>query len=471
MPQLRAALANRVALAADDAGRASDAARALAARGIAAELCDLRTAVDSGAQAVAFAPNDVPSLDRAASIAPICAELAADSRPVVMLDASTPGSGKRAIERAAAIAFLRSNGVVTCEDPDVWLETIVLLASIGIPAGPRASIVAPPDSWLAASATALARESAARGARFSTIYYDAAKVGATDAVLVDRSEAPRVPLPRARGALIVPVIGRAELLSEDRGPALVSLRSALGAVRAAGRYAERLAAGLGPARSIDIEVDRELLERRLSRLGRRAGDHETKLLLAVYGVPVTRQAVATTPSAAARKAKDVGWPVEMKPWGADVSSELEGCPVERNIGSAADVRRAYAIVARASGAGGAPVIVRETPPPGRELSATVARLGPLGLTVIVDVPGTPEPIAAPAPLREVDATELARQVEATRAGDLDPDRESLAQLLLRASALVAECPQIERLEMPRIIAASRADAAVVVDARAELAGG
>jgi hypothetical protein len=468
MPQLRHALAARVALAADDAARASDAARALAARGISAEMCDLRTAVESGAQAVAFAPNDVPSLERAAGIAPLCAELAADSRPVVMLDASLPGTGKKAIERAAAVAYLRAHGAIHCDDPDMWLETIVLLAAIGCPAGPRTAIVAPPDSWLSASASALAREAAARGARFSTVYYDATKVGSTDAVLVDRSEAPRVPLPRARGALIVPVIGRAELLSEERGPALVGLRSALGAVRAAGRYAERLAAGLGPARSIGIEPEREALERRLSRLGPRAGDHETKLLLAAYGVPVTRQAVATTPSAAARKAKDVGWPVEIKPWGPDVPSERDGCPVERNIESAADVRRAYAAVAKTPGATGAAVIVRETPPVGRELAVTVIRLGPLGLTVVVDIPGTPEPIAAPAPLREVDAAELARSVEATRAGDLEPDRESLAQLLLRAAALVAENARIEKLEMSRVIAAARGDAAIVVDARIEM---
>ena len=88
--------------------------------------------------------------------------------------------------------------------------------------------------------------------------------------------------------------------------------------------------------------------------------------------------------------------------------------------------------------------------------------------MVVDLPGAHEPIAAPAPLREVDAAELARHVEASRAGDLEPDRDSLAQLLLRAAALVADCSRIEKLEMPRIIAAARGDAAVVVDARVEL---
>jgi hypothetical protein len=297
-------------------------------------------------------------------------------------------------------------------------------------------------------------EAAARGARFSTVYLEAEKVGSTDVVLVDRSEMPSHPLPRARGALVIPVVGRAELLGDERGPALVGLRSALAAAAAVGRLSQRLLEGLGPARHIEVQPDREALDRRLARIGRIAGDHETKLLLAAFGVPVTRQ--------------EVGWPVEIKPWGPDVPSERDGCPVERRVTSAAHVRRAFAAVSTDLDAPvGSPVIVRETPPRGREISASVMRLGALGLTVILDVPGTPGPVAAPAPLRAADAMELSRRVEATRAGDLEPDREALSRLLIHAAALVFECEDITLLEMSRIVVGSAGDTAVVVDARCE----
>lgn len=469
MPKLRTAVATRVALAADDASRGRDAAFALSARGISCDAIDLDSALEASG-AVGFAPAENPSPQRAAAIAPLCSELAAESRPVVILCPAPSGSGQSAIDHAAALAYLRSYGAIVCSDPDEWLESLVLLSCFGCPAGPRTAIVAPKDSWLAASASALSMDAAARGARFSTVYYEAAKVGATDIVLVDRAELPRHPLPRARGALVVPVVGRAEFLADERGPALVGLRAALGAAAHVGRFAQRITEGLGPRRESAVEPDREALARRLLRVGSVAGDHETKLLLAAFDVPVTRQAVATTPSAAARKAKEVGYPVEIKPWGPDVPSERDGCPVERGVTSAAHVRRAYAAVSRELGAPtGSPVIVRETPPRGRELSATVLRLGPLGLTVIIDVPGTPGPIAAPAPLREADAAELSRRVEASRAGDLEPDREALAKLLINAAALLEACDDIERLEMSRIVVGSGGDTAVVVDARCERA--
>lgn len=468
MPKLRKAVATRIALAADDAGRARDATYALSARGISCDSVELEEAVDTATGAVGFAPAQIPSPERAAAIAPLCAELASESRPMVALCPATGGSAKAAVQRAASLAYMRAHGAIVCTDPDEWLEALVLLSCFGCPAGPRTAIVAPPDSWLAASASALSLDAAARGARFSTVYFEASKVGATDVVLVDRSELPRHPLPRARGALVVPVVGRAEFLSDDRGPALVGLRPALAAAAAVGRFSQRLTEGLGPARHVAIEPDREILDRRLARIGRVGGDHETKLLLAAFEVPVTRQAVATTPSAATRKAKEVGWPVEIKPWGPDVPSEREGCPVERRVTSAAHVRRAFAAVSRQLGApSGSPVIVRETPPAGRELSASVVRVGAVGLTVIVDVPGTPGPIAAPAPLREADALELTRRVEATRAGDLEPDREALARLLINASALVHDCADIAALEMPRIVVGSGTDTAIVVDARCE----
>jgi hypothetical protein len=117
-------------------------------------------------------------------------------------------------------------------------------------------------------------------------------------------------------------------------------------------------------------------------------------------VPITRQAVATSPSAALRLAAKAGFPVDVKPWGPDVPSERDGCPVERGLASAADVRRAFAAVLAQAGQpldGGA-VIVRASPRPGRELRVKIVHLPDLGPTVIVEVPGQP-PEAAPAPLR------------------------------------------------------------------------
>ena len=62
---------------------------------------------------------------------------------------------------------------------------------------------------------------------------------------------------------------------------------------------------------------------------------------------------------------------------------------------------------------------------------------------MLEVPGSPQVIAAPCPLRLIDAEASARTVIASRAGDPEPDRIGLANLLRRASHLVVD--QDERL--------------------------
>jgi ATP-grasp domain len=381
--------------------------------------------------------------------------------------------GARGEAQAASLATLRAHGALLCSDPDAWIEALVLVAAFGLPAGPRVAVVASPQSWIASAGHALAGEAAAAGGRFAALVAEGGKVGPTDLVLVDRDELSAV-AERPGGPLVVPLVGRAELADDE--PVLVGLRPALAAAHGAARLRERIAAGLGPAEVAsgeasdrELGVDRGRFDRQLDKLGGRAGDHESKVLLAAWKVPVTRQAVATTPSAATRLAKRAGYPVEVKPWGHEVASELEGCPVERGLQTAADVRRACAAVARAVGQpSGAAVIVRETPPPGRELRARIAPVGELGLMVVLDVSGAPGPVAAPAPLRQVDADELARQVEASRVGDPQPDRAALADLLRRASLMVAATPRIESLDLPRVVVAARGEGVVVVDARTTL---
>jgi hypothetical protein len=469
-PRAQGASTLRVALATDDASWADEVSRVLARRGGICHRVAIEEAAEAPAGVVGLAPREPVSPAMAAGLAPICARAARAGRPVAILAAFPRALGARGDAQAAALSFLRAHGAVVSGDPDSWLEALVLLGAFGLPPGPRVAVVAPAGSWISSSANFLANEAATAGSRFAALLPDAGQVGPTDVVLVDREElATARPLAPER-ALVVPVVGRAELC--DERPVLVGLRAALAAAAAAGRLRERLAAGLGPSDAGEVDalrVDRARFERQLGKLGARAGDHESKVLLSAWGVPITRQAVATTPSAATRLAKRAGYPVEVKPWGPDVPSELDGCPVERGLETAADVRRACGAVARAIGMpAGAAVIVRETPPAGRELRARIAPLGELGLTVILDVVGAPGPIAAPAPLRPIDAEELARHVEASRLGDAQPDRAALADLLRRASFLVATTERIESLDLVRVIAAARGDGVVVADARVTL---
>lgn len=442
---------------------------ALRVRGIEARTGDSPDASDD---VIAWALDAGPSAAAAVELAATCAHAAASGRPVCLLAPAPRGTGRGAIERAAALAYLRAYGAALAHDVDAWLESVVLLVRFGLPAGPRAAVIAPPDSWLDAQATAVVAEAEANGARSPLSAPD----DPTDVVLYDLAlGAP----PRTTPGLHIPVAARGEIAA-DRHPADVVLygaRAALGAVAVLGRAAERISVGLGPApraAAAELAIDHERLARQLAKLGAestRIGDHETKVLLAAYGVPITRQAVATTPSAAVKLARRAGFPVELKSWGHDLPTEPEGCAVERGVTSDALVRQAFTAVLTASGKSntdGAAVIVRETPPSGRDVSVSLLELPALGWTVVLDAPGAPQ-IAAPAPLRLIDAQALAAHVVASRAGDPEPDRSGLANLLRRASHLVVDVgDRIETLELPRVVVGGRGARTLVVDAAMRL---
>jgi hypothetical protein len=435
-----------------------------------------RRSDEPGDAIIAWALETTPTARAAVELAATCARAATAGRPVCLLAPPPRGSGYAATERAAALAYLRAHGAALGHDVDAWLEAVVALCRFGMPRGPRAAIIAPEGSWLEAQALALVSDAEAAGARPPLVGRAGKGEEPTDVVLFDPSASDRASTQMS--LLQVPVIARGEL--GDGDIALYGARAALGAIEVLGHAAERIAVGLGPAAasaSAELAIDNERLQRQLGKLVRyvRVGDHETKVLLSAYGVPITRQAVATTPSAAVKAARRAGYPVELKPYGDDLPTETEGCPIEHNVTSDALVRRAFAAVLAAAGRlptkteSGA-VIVREAPPLGRDVSVKIIKLPALGWTVVLDVPGAPQIAAAPAPLRLLDAQTLANAIGSSRAGDPDLDRTGLANLLRRASHLVVDLDdRITKLELPRVVVGGRGSRSVVVDAWCELA--
>jgi hypothetical protein len=445
------------------------AVAALRARGIEAKLArnDARS-FERGDDVVAWALDAPPTGARAVELAEICVRAAEAARPIVLLVPPARGSGRASIERAAAISYLRAHGAALSHDVDAWLEAVVLLVRFGLPQGPRTAVIAPAGSWLEAQATAIALDAESTGARSPL----AAADDPTDVVLYD--PALGTP-PRSTPGLHIPIAARGELAEEE--PMLHAARAALGAVTILGVAAERIRVGLGPAprtASAELAIDTELVERQLKKhereqLSGNIGDHDTKTLLKAYGVPITRQAVAQTPSDAVKKARRAGYPVELKPFGRDLPSEPAGCPVEKNLTSDALVRQAFAQVLIAAGRSPTEdtyVIVRESPPAGRDVAVSFMKLPDLGWTVVLE--GV-QIGAAPAPLRLVDAQMLAAHVVASRSGEGDLDRAGLANVIRRASHLVVDLDaKLAGLELPRVVVGGRGARTIVVDAAAEL---
>lgn len=422
-------------------------------RKIATQIATLADAGSADVGAIAAVAGSTLTPEQAARLSPLCRAAAIEGRPVILL--APPSRFRDSTTEAMIGAHLESAGALVFADPDAWLEAVVLIAAFAIPPGPSIAVVSPEGGWLETAAEALATEHQSQ-----RVHAQAATgvdgLAPTDIVLCDYREMPATTL--LDNLLVVPLCPRGEVVSDLTHPALVGLRASLAAARSAGQLRRRL----DDSGEIPDGFDWERVDRQLEKLESRAGDHETKVLLAAAGVPITRQAVATTASAATRLAKRAGFPAEMKPWGPEVADERSGCPVEVGLETAADVRRAFARLAGESGA----AIVRETPPRGRELSLRIDRHKHLGSIAVVAIAGEERPFAAASPISELDAERIAEAVVATRAGEADPDRASLADLLRRASALHAERPRITTLALPRIVAGSRE--ALAIDAWAAL---
>ena len=461
---------------------ATECEAALLARGINVVVCASPTedeeaadtdephGSDNSAGVRALVLEQVPGAKHAATLANRLAHYARGGMPPVVLiplPVQTSGTvpARSGDEQAASLALLRARGAVIVRAPEVWLECVILLAGHGAPRGPQGAIVAEPKGWLAAAAAALQKRAETLGERFSPLAHARGAHDSTDFVLTD-TQLDAGTRPNTK-VMIIPVgtpSGNPEV-----APRLTGLANALAAAEISGQASMRIAAGDGPASPADApidDIDTARFERQLGKLGASAGDHECKVLLSSYSVAITRQAVATTPSAATRIAKKAGYPVQIKAWGADQASEAEGALVLTDIATAADVRRAFSTVCAQTQCEA--VIVRETPMSGREIRIHIQSMGAIGLVCFLYQRGRREPVAALAPLRPIDATSMARHVVASRSGDQDPDWAALASVLINASHMVAGNPRLLSVELSRVLVGNEGEGVLVVDARARL---
>ncbi|MDH5534901.1 MAG: acetate--CoA ligase family protein [Betaproteobacteria bacterium] len=70
-------------------------------------------------------------------------------------------------------------------------------------------------------------------------------------------------------------------------------------------------------------------------------EHEAKRILGEYGIPVTKEMLATSAGAALAAAKEIGYPVALKIQSPDISHKTEAKAVRLGLGSDAELAKAY----------------------------------------------------------------------------------------------------------------------------------
>jgi acetyltransferase len=200
-------------------------------------------------------------------------------------------------------------------------------------------------------------------------------------------------------------------------------------------------------------------------------EYEGKQVLAAYGLPVTREGMASSAEEAAALARQIGYPVALKVQSPGIPHKTEAGGIKLNLSTDAQVHKAYAEImgnARAhapqamiSGVlvqemieGGVEVIVGTTNDPVFG-PCVMFGLGGVFVEVLRDVSFRVAPLSRP------DAEEMIREVKGYRVlegvrGRPAVDVRALVDVILKVSRLAADfAEEIEELDINPLVVLPR----------------
>ena len=209
---------------------------------------------------------------------------------------------------------------------------------------------------------------------------------------------------------------------------------------------------------------------------RTLSEHESKRLLAGYGVPVARELLADDPEGAARAATELGFPVALKLCGEALAHKTERDLVRLGLADADAVRRAAEVLLtkRRPEDGVVRLLAAEMVHGRRELIAGLVRDPQFGPCVVLGLGGIltealRDAVFAQAPLTPAEARALPGRLRASHLlaepfrGEPPVDVEALAAVLVGLGRLAVERPDVVSVDVNPLIVA-RNGSPVAVDA-------
>ena len=198
-----------------------------------------------------------------------------------------------------------------------------------------------------------------------------------------------------------------------------------------------------------------ILQEAASRGAKTLSEHDSKRLLAEYGIPVTGERIAASADEAVRAAAEIGYPVVLKGSGESISHKTEMNLIALNLSSEAEVREAFTRL-MSSGAT-AEVLVQQMIKGDRELVVGMTRDAQFGPCVMFGLGGVFTEVLQDvafrvAPLSRRDATEMMDDIRAKKIlqsfrGKPAVDREALADILINVGRMGLERELIGEIDI------------------------
>jgi acetate---CoA ligase (ADP-forming) subunit beta len=211
---------------------------------------------------------------------------------------------------------------------------------------------------------------------------------------------------------------------------------------------------------------------------RTLSEHDSKRLLASYGVPTVAEALAVDAEAAVARAREIGFPVAVKLCSAAIAHKTERNLVRLGLADGDAVRAAGAdlLARRGKGEEDAALLVQRMVSGRRELIAGLVRDRQFGPCVMLGLGGVlaealEDVVFRVAPLERIDAFEMMDDLRTARVlgpfrGEPAVDRDLLANVLCGLGRLGLERDDVASVDVnPLIVSGS---SIVAVDALVEL---
>lgn len=218
--------------------------------------------------------------------------------------------------------------------------------------------------------------------------------------------------------------------------------------------------------------------------GTKLAEYDAKQVLRAYGIPTTREILATTPEEAVEAANSIGYPVVMKIISPDIPHKTEAGGVMLNVTSEEQVlenfkkivdnARNYNHKAIIQG-----VLVQEMLPGGIEMIIGISKDPVFGSTIMTGLGGIfvealEDVSVRVVPVSNADAREMLSELKGIKVleglrGNPPADKEALINLIQRLSRLAEDFPQIAELDINPLLVypegrgACAADALIILD--------
>ena len=201
----------------------------------------------------------------------------------------------------------------------------------------------------------------------------------------------------------------------------------------------------------------KLIEDALKRGAKSLSEYESKLLLAEYGIPITREGIVTTAEDAVKKAAEIGFPVVLKGSGEAISHKTEMNLISLNLKDEEDVRQAFKELTTNPKAKVKEVLVQQMVKGDRELMVGLTRDSQFGPCVMYGLGGIFTEILEDvafrvAPLSHWDAMDMMNDIKGKKIleafrGKPAVDREALADILLAVGQIGLDHEKVHEIDM------------------------